>query len=398
MYPSRSNLCAPVTLYRGALAATVVTGFLFVTPVQANNGVMLPAYGAKAMGMGGVSIALPQDAAESANNPAGMAIVGNRQDLDLTIIHAPLNTHVGGNHYSDTALIPIPTGGLNRVLNADMTWGVSVFGQGVALDYGKPVYGTRNTKSKLQQVVIAPTLTWRIAPDQYVGISPRLAYQRGHIAGLENFGFNSDGADKAYGAGFALGYLAKLNDRMSVGATYASPIWFQKLDRYRDLLPDGRLNLPQQAGIGLAYKVIPQLTVAVDALWVNWAGERSYGNRQTEGGALGANDGPGFGWLNQKILRVGASYDIDLHWTVRAGASFSNHFIPDSQATFAALAPLSQYNQYSAGATYRISKGWEITGSYLYATNSELHGTGASSGVSVGTHADYFNLGIGYQF
>jgi long-chain fatty acid transport protein len=398
MCPSVSNLLPTATLYHGALAASVAIGFLFGTPVLANNGVMLPAYGAKAMGMGGVSIALPQDAAESANNPAGMAMVGNRQDADLTVIHAPIDTHVGANHYSDTALVPIPTGGFNRVLNENMTWGVSVFGHGVALDYEKPVYGTRNTKSKLQQVVIAPTLTWRIASRQYLGISPRLAYQRLHVAGLENFGFRSDGADKAYGAGFALGYLADLSDGLSLGVTYMSPIWFQKLDRYRDLLPDGRLNMPQQAGLGFAYKATPQLTLAADTLWVDWSGERGYGNRQTEGGALGDSDGPGFGWRTQKIIRLGTSYIIDPHWTVRAGASFSNHFIPDSQATFAALAPLSQYNHYSVGATYGMGNGWEITGSYLYAVNDELHGKGASSGVSVGTDVDYFNLGIGYHF
>lgn len=367
-------------------------------PSLANNGVQLPAYGAKAMGMAGVSIALPQDAAASANNPAGMALLGNRFDADLTLLRAPIRTSVGSNRYADNAVVAVPTGGVNRVMNDDMNLGLSVFGQGIALDYGEPVFGTHDLKSSLQQVVLAPTVTWRLAPGHYLGFSPRLAYQRLEIAGLEGFGFASPGSDKAYGGGFALGYQGALNERLSLGISYASPLWFQRLERYRELLPDGRLNLPQQAGVGLAFKATPQLTLAADALWIDWSGERAYGNRLTEGGPLGASDGPGFGWRDQKILRLGASYELNQQWTLRAGASFSNRFIPGSEATFATLAPLAQYDHYSIGATYRLDNDWEITGSYLYAVNDRLKGSGASQGVEVGTDVNYLNLGLGYRF
>lgn len=380
------------------LAAVAACIGLTVMPAQANNGVMLPAYGAKAMGMGGVSVALPQDAASSVNNPASIAVMGNRQDFDLTVLRAPIDLEVNGRNYSDKAVVTIPNGGMSRVINEDWSWGVSLFGQGVALDYDKPVYGTRNMKSNLQQVQLAPTLTWQFAPGHYLGVSPRLAYQRLEIAGLEGFGFTTPGADHALGAGFALGYLGRLTDRWTLGVNYASPVWFQRLDRYRELLPDGRLNLPQQAGAGLAFKATPQLTLATDVLWINWASQNSYGNRQDEGGPLGSGNGPGFGWQDQKILRLGATYDLNTHWTLRTGVSFSNHFIPDSQATFAALAPLSQYNHYSVGATYRPGTNWEITGAYMHAVNDRLKGSGSSQRVNVGTGVDYFNVGIGYNF
>ena len=48
-------------------------------PALATNGTMPHGYGIKAQGMGGASIALPQDALAAANNPAGMAFVGNRR-------------------------------------------------------------------------------------------------------------------------------------------------------------------------------------------------------------------------------------------------------------------------------------------------------------------------------
>lgn len=380
------------------LAAFMACISLTGMPAQANNGVMLPAYGAKAMGMGGTSIALPQDAASSVNNPASIAVIGDRQDIDLTVIRAPIDLSVQGQSYSDTAVVQIPNGGVSRVINEDWSWGVSVFGQGVALDYDEPVYGTRDMKSSLQQVQLAPTLTWQFAPGHYLGVSPRLAYQRLQIAGLEGFGFATPGADHAFGAGFALGYLGRLSERLTLGVNYTSPVWFQRLERYRELLPDGHLNLPQQAGAGIAFRATPRLTLATDVLWINWSTQGSYGNRQNEGGALGANNGPGFGWRDQKILRLGTSYDLDTNWTLRAGLSLSNSFIPDNQATFAALAPLSQYHHYSFGTTYRPDKNWEITGAYMHAFNDRLKGSDSSQGVNVGTGVDYFNVGIGYKY
>jgi len=154
----------PFALSTGAalpVASALLRGLGTSLPAQANNGVQLPAYGAKAMGMAGVSIALPQDAAASANNPVGMALLGDRFDADLTLLRAPIRTEVGSNHYADDAVVAVPTGGFNRVIDEDMSAGLSVFGQGIALDYGEPVFGTHDLKSSLQQVVLAPTVTWR---------------------------------------------------------------------------------------------------------------------------------------------------------------------------------------------------------------------------------------------
>lgn len=387
--------CLPHTYIRAALPLAL----LIAGQVQANNGVMLPGYGAKAVGMGGVSIALPQDSAVSANNPAGMARVGNRVDFDVTVLRVPIETEVGPNRYRDTADIAVPTGGFSRVINEDFSWGVSMFAQGVLLNYKEPVFGIQDTKSDFQQTVLAPTLTYRVAPGHYLGFSPRLAHQRLEIAGLEGLGFATPGSDKAYGAGFALGYLGELNDRFSVGLAYSSPIWFQKLDRYRDLIPEGRMNLPQVIGAGLAYRITPAITLAADYQWINWSGEKTYGNRLTEGGQFGDSDGPGFGWRDQDIVRFGAAWELDRHWTVRAGASLASELIPKSEATLASLAPLMQREHYMVGATYAFDGGLELTGSYMWAPSATVRGEAGSTGINVRAEVDYvFNLGIGYSF
>ncbi|TWI57606.1 long-chain fatty acid transport protein [Pseudomonas duriflava] len=364
----------------------------------ANNGVQLPGYGAQAQGMGGVSIALPQDAVASANNPAGMALVGNRVDFDLTVLRGPVDTTVGSRHYSDTAVILVPTGGFSRVINDDFSWGVSVFGNGVGLDYGEPVFGTKNLRSDFVQLIVAPTLTYQFRPGHYLGISPRLAIERLDIAGLEGFGYPYHGADYAYGAGFALGYIGEVAKGVRLGLTYASPIRFEKMDDYAQILPEGRINAPQQAGIGLSYKPVPQLTLAADYLWIDWSSERAYGNRLTEGGAPGSSRAPGFGWRDQHVFRAGVAYDWSERWTVRGGVSFASTLIPDSESSYATLAPLMEYDHYSLGATYRFNNGFELTGSYTLVPRGTVHGKGASAGVSTSARADYLNLGISYRY
>jgi long-chain fatty acid transport protein len=366
--------------------------------VQANNGIQLPGYGAKAMGMGGASIALPQDSVESANNPAGMALVGDRTDTDLTVLRADINSEVRGVHYGANPVIPVPAGGVNFTVNPDVTAGLSVFGQGVTLDYKQPIWGTKDMKSDIKQVVMAPTITYQLMPGHYVGFSPRLAYQYLDISGLEGFGFDSPGSDHAFGYGFAIGYIGEVLDNLKLGLTYSSKIRFQQLDRYKSLVPNGRIDMPQQAGLGLSYVAAPGLTLAFDYLWINWAGERAYGNSMTEGGVLGASNGPGYGWRNQHVYRFGASYELNPRWTVRAGTSLASKLIPDSEATFATTSPLMASDHYSIGATFALDKNTELTGSYIRAMNATVHGTGASAGVNSSVSVNYLNIGMGYKF
>ncbi len=52
-------------------------------PASATLGYFSHGSGLKAKGMGGVGIALPQDAIGAAANPANLGFVGNRLDVEL---------------------------------------------------------------------------------------------------------------------------------------------------------------------------------------------------------------------------------------------------------------------------------------------------------------------------
>lgn len=365
--------------------------------IFANNGLMLPANGPTAWGMGGASIAYPKDSMAGANNPAGIALVGDRIDTGVSIIYSPLRAHVGSNSYKDNVLVPIPEAGISKALSNVVSIGMTMTSQGLQLNYKEPVLGTKDLRNKLTQIVLAPTATWQFKPGQYIGFSPRIAYQRLDIAGLEGIGASYNGADSGYGAGFSIGYLGEITRDFKIGITYSSPIWFQKLKRYSNLLPDA-LNLPQQAGIGASYQINQNLAVAVDALWINWSGERAYGNTMNEGGALGESNGPSYGWRDQYVYRLGFDYKLSQDWSFRTGFSLASKLISDNEVLLGVLAPLTQYNHYSVGVSYNISKELEVSSSYIHAFSNETTGSGGSAGARISGGIDYFNVGLSYKY
>jgi len=70
---------------------------LATTDAFATDGYFAHGYGMKSLGMGGVAIALPQDALASASNPAGMGLIGDRLDFGLTWFKPTRESEIVGN-------------------------------------------------------------------------------------------------------------------------------------------------------------------------------------------------------------------------------------------------------------------------------------------------------------
>ena len=63
--------------------ASAAVALLAATPALATDGYFLNGVGAKAKGMGGVAIALPQDTLSIVSNPAAGTFIGHRLDGKL---------------------------------------------------------------------------------------------------------------------------------------------------------------------------------------------------------------------------------------------------------------------------------------------------------------------------
>lgn len=137
--------------------STTLAALFSLTPAHATNGPMPHGYGVKAMGMGGASIALPQDALAAANNPAGMAFVGDRLDLGLSVVLVDPKSRIGGTEFDGDGVkaVPVPDFGYNRLIDERQSIGVSVYGNGVSTVYDRPLLtGTNKDSAKLTQIII----------------------------------------------------------------------------------------------------------------------------------------------------------------------------------------------------------------------------------------------------
>lgn len=139
---------------RRAISMALVAGVAIPATVSATNGMVSHGWGTKSKAMAGVAAALPQDTLVGATNPAGMAFVGNSLDLGVAFFSPSdrgykanndfaTQTYPGtsdqvpagfvvtpGEYDSDLDWFMIPSFGYNRVLNDQMTVGISVFGNG----------------------------------------------------------------------------------------------------------------------------------------------------------------------------------------------------------------------------------------------------------------------------
>lgn len=369
----------------------------------ATNGTMPHGYGIKAQGMGGASIALPQDAIAAANNPAGMAFVGNRLDAGLVWLKADRGASIGGTYFSanEKENYFIPDFGYNRVLNDRLSAGISVVGNGVGTRYAKPIGPPTNSNagSELMQVVMSPTLAYKLNADNALGVSLNVAYQRLKIEGVEHTGLANQGFDSSFGYGLGLGWTGKLSEQVSVGASYVSKTHMGKLDKYRTLLAGGgEFDVPERYGVGIAITPLPKLTIAADALRVNWSGVKSIGNSLLSPGAFGAANGPGFGWQDQNIYRIGLNYAVNDTLELRTGYSRGGQIIPSGETTLNYLAPVTPRKHLSAGATWRFDKKLELSLVYARATDTAVDGSGPSAGINPRHSQNWLGASLGWNY
>ncbi|MFW5440279.1 MAG: OmpP1/FadL family transporter, partial [Methylophilaceae bacterium] len=286
----------------------------------------------------------------------------------------------------------IPEFGYNRVITPEVTLGVSVYGNGgMNTDYKKamPLLGTTPPGIDLAQLIVAPTVAWKVSPANTVGVSLNLAYQRFEAKGLQNFanpGFTTSpnnvtnkGHDNAYGAGLHIGWIGQINSVVALGATYQSKTYMSKFNKYKGLFAEGGdFDIPETYGLGIAIKATPQLTVAADITRINYSDVDSVGNLSLSslfaGNALGSNKGPGFGWRDVTAVKIGASYAANNKLTLRAGYNHSSQPIRSGETLFNILAPGVVQDHLTLGATYVLPNKSELSFAYMHAFEEKVSG------------------------
>lgn len=392
----------------------------------ATNGYFSHGFGIKSQGLAGVGIALPQDGLAAATNPAGTAFVGDRLDLGVTWFRPSRGSEIDGNgaglngSYSgdDSKDFFIPELGYVKQLSPQLTAGVAIYGNGgMNTDYGKNPFAafgsTGSAGVNLAQLFVSPSVAYKLNASHALGLAINFAYQRFEAKGLGAFdnaffsaspgNVSNRGVETSTGWGVRLGYTGQLTPELTLGATWASKTRTGNLDKYQGLFAEqGGFDIPGNYGLGLAWRATPQLTLAADVQRIEYSDIKSVG-APLANSQFGAANGPGFGWQDVDVIKLGAAYDLG-EWTVRGGYSHASQPIPGDQTFLNILAPGVIQDHLSLGATWRQGKTGELSLAYTHAFKKTVSGSGsipaAYGGGEVDVHLaqDIFGVAYGWKF
>ncbi len=403
-----------------------VAGFALPGAAMATNGYFSHGYGMKAKGMGGAATAMADDAFGGANNPASMVFAGDRLDLGIDLFSPKREASrsgsmptLNGTTDSDSNYFGIPEFGYNKMLNNNLSLGVSVYGNGgMNTDYPAGQYncgagaanmmcGNTSLGVDLMQLMIAPTVAFKIAPNHSIGISPLIGYQRFKAEGLQAFApassspsnLTNKGYDDSFGYGVRIGYMGKITPAFTIGAAYATKMNMQKFDKYKGLFAEqGAFDIPENYNLGIAYQVTPELTLALDYQRINYSGVKSISNPSTNMAPLGSSGGPGFGWQDVDVWKLGAAYQYNKQWTLRAGYNHGDNPIQARDVTFNILAPGVVKDHATLGVTYLTPAGNELTVSYMHAFENSVSGSSPQFGGTETIKMYQNSIGVAYAW
>lgn len=434
----------------------------FSTVAFATNGTFMPGYGVQSMSMGGVGIASGQDAMSAAANPANLSYVGMRGDIDLTAFNPRVKAYVrcGGPFSfgcynntldpmgwvnSDSSLYWIPNMAMSMPLTEKFSAGLGfIAASGMGTSYNPNFFSfngsttppdNANLGIQLMQMIVPVTLAYKPAESQSFGFSMVPAIQRFNASGLDAFkafGISIDsshmsgqGNDYSYGLGAKIGWIGKfLDNKVSIGATYASKISMSKFDKYRGLFPNhGEFDIPANFGFGLALRPTEQWLFAFDVNKIMYKEVAAFGNPGPSligttpnvvslgtnpayncTGAtpspycLGQPDGMGFGWKNQTVYKFGVAYKTSPNLTLKAGMNYAHTPIRNEMLTFNLLAPATTERHYSVGMTYSVNENLDVSALYMRAmpnsqSQSRLQVIGAGG---FAMNQNYFGVGLSW--
>lgn len=389
----------------------------------------------KSTGMAATCISYPLDSLVGAYNPAGMVDVGNRFDIEGGWVrdygHARVSGNISGlpvngkfNGMRTKDVYPFSFG-INKNFCIADNWTV---GAGVVAynrnyqktTYGQafPLLGTSNLGMEYLNQTVSPILSVNWCCTHSFGISANYQVERLKVNGLQNFdnAFRSvapgrvtnRGYDWSTGWGFTIGYRGQLTNDLSVGVTYQPKTSMRRMHKYQGFLAQkGKLDVPEKIGAGISYRVVPCVVVAFDVEYIQWRKVKALSNSLEHHGVieqLGSNHGPGFGFINQWYYRLGADWQVNDCFALRAGFRHANTPIRKSQTTVNLLSIDTCEDFLTVGGTWNVTESNEVSAMFAYGFTKSVNGRGAIplafGGGNVNLKEEKFALGAawGYKF
>jgi long-chain fatty acid transport protein len=371
----------------------------------------------KATGMAAACISYPLDTLVGAYNPAGEIDIGDRFDLEGAWVNDRGSIDVRGNQFPIPPGAPVPpiNGHANgmrtkNVFPADFGFNKSwCFGDNIELSTGLILYNRNYQKTSYSQILtlfgtshagleyVNETISPIVAVGwcgQSLGVSANYQIERLKVNGVQNFDHppapgipggtvdpghvTNRGYDYSTGWGFTVGYLGHFFDCLNIGVTYQPETSMSRLNKYKGFLAEhGKLNIPRKIGAGISYRFFSCVVLAFDVEHIHWKPIKALSNQLLHDGELellGSRHGPGFGFRDQWYYRVGADWQINECFAVRAGFRHANTPIRKTQTAVNVLTLDTVEDFITVGGTWNISECNELSIMYAYGIEKTIHG------------------------
>ena len=390
------------------------------------------------------SAALAEDASTIFFNPAGMTELSGTQvmigahalrpsasvtDLGSTATNGfgtvSTGTNDGGNPF-DIEGIPNAYFAYPVTPNNDLWLGLGISAPfGLANDYGSTWLGRYDSiSSELKTIDIAPSIAY--APTEWLSVGGGINVQYadaslvsaipspltagGPVVATDG---QQDLAGDAVTVGFNAGILVKPIDGTKIGVHYRSGISHELEGRIvitnpvdaggavTTLAGNVGLDLPDVATVSVAQRVTDKLEVVGSVSWIGW---ENFDSIPVEF-AVGGGSTKTLNYENTNAFAIGARYQLNDKWLLRAGYQFDE--TPTNDQFRTTSIPDGDRQWFAAGASYDIDEQWTVDFSAVYvdvATENvnltEVPTAGTSVTTNVKTEGDVGILSVAatYRF
>jgi long-chain fatty acid transport protein len=424
------------------LASIAASLALTSSPVLGTNGYWSHGYGPKSKSVAGACVALPLEGMCNAINPAGAVHLGSGYEVGLSIFapdhgfHAnddwiPPDPALGGPAHIDAGTYAsgkdfffVPNFNYTHMLDESSSISLTIGGNGgMNTDYDGAIFknfanpmipstqASNPTGIDLMQGFVGVNYAYKVNEKHSLGVMPFLAVQSFEARGLEPFTpfskhpdkVTNNGREISYGVGLRIGWMGRVTDKLTLGASYQTRSYMREFDKYAGLFAeDGGFDIPPNFDLGLAYDLTPTLTLAFGYQRIDYSSVRALANESdlpfVPGEILlGCDDCMGFGWEDVSVYRFAAQWAYREDLILRAGFSIASDAFPNSQALLNVLAPAVVREHLTFGVTRKLDKTNEIDFAITYAPEVKLDGTNVNTGPQTGyLYMDQWDLALGW--
>jgi long-chain fatty acid transport protein len=426
-------------ILKRSLLASSLSIALFAPAAFATNGLAPTGVGQEHKAMGGTAAGNPMNTMSMATNPASASFIDDGWDVELelfkpnrTVVRKALPPSMGGIPSktfkgNEKSIFLVPGAGYKKQYNDKYAIGVTLYGNGgmntefktgpsfiSGGDPGFPPAGTEIPFSQsaahsginLEQLFISPTLGIKLNNNHAIGVSANLVYQQFKAQGLGSLAGNSSdltsftgrGTDSATGIGATVGWMGKISNTTTLGTSYRLETKMGKFKKYKGLFPNqGRMNVPAAFTVGFSSQMTPKTKIALDIQQIYYSKLDSIGNpANIPGKRFGDSGGPGFGWDDQTIFKVGVKHQYSPKLALMAGYNHGDSPVGSEDTFFGSLAPAVVEDHLSLGVEYKLNNKASIVGSYTHTFRNKVKGD-LSKKQPFDLEMDQDAIGIGYS-